>query len=320
MPDYLSSYLNRNICVHQKPEAVEGYTHCRFISEGVLERFSNEILETIKEKVSATIMEAGVGNGRLFLPILKKAKGNANFFGVDVSEPMLNDLSKKISEDQKVKIYCADLRDETFFKRYFPGNVNTIYTFATMHIISQGWQKALDNLINSLSSNGTLVLGEEVNSVFHGSETLFEKDDYRLTKLKEFFKGQIDISDLERVERFFKEYPRLRIQYESPFERFNSQILHGDQGPAERYIRSTGFCEKTIELNELKWIKPHSFGEIISCIEKGIVTTLGSDLPEKIRLSFANDLKNFCVNHNYNLEEKLMIPSEIQLHCFKRDD
>ena len=320
MPDYQKAYEENkecNVAVHEKEESVRKYESCRVVDKSVLESFIDEILKDNPK----TILEAGVGNGRIFLPLIERSSVNAKLYGIDVSEAMINNLKNKIKDtDKNIKLYLKDLRDKDFFDKTFKGKMDVIYTFAVLHIISRGWKAALDNMINSLSDQGKIILGEEINAVFHGSERLYENDDYRLTDVNSLFKGQIDESELDKIYNLFKEYHKLRDKFGYPFLRVNGQILHGDQSPAERYIRSKGFYEETIQGKKLSWLKPHSINEILYSIEKGIVTTLGSDLPGKVRKNILNKLRDYCKDKGYNMDKTMKIPSQIQLHVFRKID
>ncbi len=175
----------------------------------------------------------------------------------------------------------------------------------------------MDNLAGSLAPNGRLILCEEINQVFHGSERLFEDDDYRLSETRALFKGEAVAGDCVCVENFFQKYHELRAQFGVPYMRVNGQILHGDQSPAERYLRGKGFAQKTISGPNMAWLKPHSFEDIVYSIENAIVTTLGSDMPESVRKKTGGELRKFCAAKGFALNRTMGIPSQIQLHVFE---
>jgi SAM-dependent methyltransferase len=313
MPDYQQAYGKLFVAVHQRKEVADMYDKCRYISPKVV----NSLTESILAFNPNSVLEAGVGNGRLFVPLVKKARKrnkDLSFYGVDASYFMLQKLEDRTKNQEDIHLFNYDLRDNNFQKKM--PKIDLIYTFATMHIISDGWQTALDNLLNTLSEKGALILGEEINAVFHGSEKLFADEDYRLDEIGKSIKCEQD--DIDRINSFFRKYHQLRERHGFPFCRKNGQILHGDQSPAERYIRSKGFCQKTIQKKELMWLKTHSFSEILYCIENGTVTTLGSDLPQHIRKSICTKLERFCESNHYDIEKIMHIPSEIQLQVFKR--
>ena len=195
MPDYQQAYANIK-AVHEKQVSVNNYARCRYISDRALDYFVDAILETEPKKV----LEAGVGNGRMFLPLAKKADNFTELIGIDISKAMLEQLSAKV----EASLYNADLLDREFFRNNVR-DVDVAYTFATLHIISTNWQIALDNLTGSLSKNGRIMLGEEINSVFHGSENLYESDDYRLAELNSKLGYDSGI-----IDAFFMEYHELR--------------------------------------------------------------------------------------------------------------
>lgn len=313
MPNYYQAYkTDNNLWVHQKKKNVELYDVCRHIDSSVIEVFIDKILESDP----ITILEAGVGNGRLFHSLAKKASSTTKLYGIDISEPMLEDLKKKINNLSNVTLYQVDLRDKQFFKKHLQSKIDCLYTFAVIHIISEGWQEALDNLLLSLKPRGTFILGEEINAVFHYSEGLYEDDDYRLVKLKNHYSNPRITDDLEKVKVFFDKYHELRAFYNTPFQRVNGQALYGDVSPVERYLRTRGLVQKTHASRRLRWLKPHTFEEIIDSIEQARVTQLGSDLSVKVREDISKELRSFVKSRKYNITRSMSVPSEIQLHIF----
>ena len=137
-----------------------------------MNEFVDIILRTVitdpryKEE-SKIIMEVGLGEGKFFLPLSKKSPKNVYLIGVDISQSKLNDLKDKI-KNTKVNLYEVDSRYSGFFKQ-FEGKINTIYSFAEFSgFYHECWQRrSLDNLINSLTLDGRLILGEKTNNVFH---------------------------------------------------------------------------------------------------------------------------------------------------------
>ena len=176
MPNYQEAYSvdDSNLkAVHEKSISVETYNRCRYISPKALNSFIDVILKNKPKRV----LEAGVGNGRIFAPlVVNNAEDSTEFIGLDISKPMLNQLSEKLGESSNIVLYQADIQDEDFFQKNIQ-EVDCVYTFATLHILSNKWKKGLDNLTNCLSKEGEIILGEEINSVFHGSEKLYESDD-----------------------------------------------------------------------------------------------------------------------------------------------
>lgn len=300
--------------MHQRPISVQAYDTGRYIPSGII----NTILAHVLENDSHTVLEAAVGNGRFFAPLAERVSSSTELVGIDISQPMLAELTPKIEKYPNIKLYNMDLRDEAFTS--YIHDVDTVFSFATLHILAEEWQTGLDNLVACLSSRGRIILGEEINAVFHGSENIYEGDDYRLTKVREQFSHQIGEQDLDHVAEFFKRYHHLRREHGHPFVRVNGQILHGDQSPAERYLRSKGFAQRTVSNATLSWLKPYSFAEIIYCMKEGTVTTFGTDLPDDVRQQIVGVLSSFCASKQYDIERKRDIPAQIQLHIFERHD
>lgn len=316
MPDYYKAYKQAGgLFVHQRAESVAVYDVCRYIAPSVIDYFIDQLLVDQPQ----TVLEAGVGNGRMFIPLCQKTSSSTQLIGTDISEPMLNDLRTKLNADsQHITLHQTDLRD----KNFFAGNLNQIadvaYSFATLHIISEHWQDALDNIITSIKPTGKIVLGEELNSAFFYSENIFEDDDYRITELHQYFSDPAVQQDVEQTRQFFAEYQKIRQELGQPFHRVNGQILYVDQSPGERYLRLHGFQERSIQAPELHWLKPHTFREIITSVRNGTVTQFGSDLSADHRTVLADQLTEFCQQKNYDLDHILQIPAEIQIHVFER--
>ncbi|MFC2135806.1 methyltransferase domain-containing protein [Bacteroidota bacterium] len=272
-------------------------------------------MKIILEENPQRIIEAGVGTGRLFLPLINKASRNTVCIGIDISKNMLKTLAKNLKGKEATLIH-ADICDKRI---YVFDKANTLYTFATLHILTNNWKKAIDNFEYSITPNtGKIILIEEINSVFHGSENLFLEDDYRLESLYNLAVSHGVEEHTNIVQDIFKHYHKLRSDYGLNFMRFNSQIFHGDQSPAERYLRSKGFSQRTIQKPELRWIKPHTIKDITDAINEGTVTTLGSDMPDEIRKNISEELLVYCEKNNYPIEKNLFIPSEIQVNIFER--
>jgi len=70
------------------------------------EFFQNEIKNT-----SGKVLEIGVGTGRLFINALNQG---ADIYGLDISEAMLEVLSKKLQKKQYYRISLQNLIDFTF--------------------------------------------------------------------------------------------------------------------------------------------------------------------------------------------------------------
>ncbi|MBI2549457.1 class I SAM-dependent methyltransferase [Candidatus Woesearchaeota archaeon] len=318
MPNYQQAYREKGkefSAVHQRQASVEAYSRCRYIPPEVI----YEVTVRVFEGAPQTVLEAATGNGRFFVPFAAYAQANhpsTRLVGMDISKPMLEELAQGLVGYENTEIHHASLEDAGFFECLH--DVDRVFSFATMHILSEHWQHALDNLVACLSPNGKIILGEEINAVFHGTEAMYEHHDYRLTEVREWFSNEVLPGHLNQVVAFFQRYHNLRSEAGLPFTRFNSQVLHGDQSPAERYLRSKGFTQQTFSGRAFSWLKPHSFAEILYCLEQGTVTTLGTDLPDETRQNLKDELQECCRSAGYNLKTELFIPSQIQLHVFER--
>lgn len=316
MPDYIRSYQeHEGQFVHQRQRSVDVYDVCRWIDPVVIARFVSHLLASQPKRV----LEAGVGNGRIFGELAKQASHDIELVGLDISPVMLAHLRGKLARTEGIRLHESDLRDPRYYESEYHHNVDVIFTFATIHIISQNWQKALDNFIASRAQGGMIVLGEELNTVFYFAENIDEGCDFRLGQLHAFYGDKRLENIIEQVRKFFAVYHKFRKEEGWPFYRHDSQILYVDQTPGERYLRLKGFTEKTIAEPELHWLKPHTYRDILDSLEHGTVTQFGSDMPPAVRLSIRQKLEDFCRDEGYDIDAEFHVPAEIQLHMFTRE-
>ena len=111
------------------------------------EYFQNEIKNT-----SGKVLEIGVGTGRLFINALNQG---ADIYGLDISEAMLEVLSKKLQKKQYYRISLQNLIDFTFDFKF---DVIIAPFRVIMHLLDKEEQiKAINNVYNHLNSNGRFI-------------------------------------------------------------------------------------------------------------------------------------------------------------------
>ena len=111
------------------------------------EYFQNEIKNT-----SGKVLEIGVGTGRLFINALNQG---ADIYGLDISEAMLEVLSKKLQKKQYYRISLQNLIDFTYDFKF---DLIIAPFRVIMHLLDKEEQiKAIDNVFNHLNSNGRFI-------------------------------------------------------------------------------------------------------------------------------------------------------------------
>jgi len=111
------------------------------------EFFQNEIKNT-----SGKVLEIGVGTGRLFINALNQG---ADIYGLDISEAMLEVLSKKLQKKQYYRISLQNLIDFTFDFKF---DLIIAPFRVIMHLLDKEEQiKAINNVYNHLNSNGRFI-------------------------------------------------------------------------------------------------------------------------------------------------------------------
>lgn len=301
-------------CLFHNPQSAEFYENCRFVPQEVLVKTSQFIwsqYHDIRKYLYSDenkIIDAGVGNGRLFIPMLKTIpkiiNNSINLIGLDLAEPMLNNLRELVQKDQVIKeknisIINWDLQD------CYPKsceNASVIYTLATFHILRK-WENALNNVFNSLIRNGVFIYIKEINQFMHQTEG-FNSDD------------EIDTMD-DSLKEFMIQYHNLRNQYNIPY--YPSGIMYSNISLMIKELIRIGFTNyKCYRSEDLKWSKPHKYNDMLHSLEYRLITTWGSDIPDSERKLIASDLRTWLLKKEISLTEVFYIPARFELHCFQK--
>ncbi|MFX0122240.1 MAG: class I SAM-dependent methyltransferase [Candidatus Hodarchaeota archaeon] len=123
------------------------YDYSRAIPNNLMKK----TIETLQEKViilsDATILEVGVGTGRIAIPLTEKL--NVNTIGIDISEKMIHKCQEKISSTSNIQLIVADGLTLPFVINRF----DIIFTCHVLHLLPNAYQ-FLENMVPLLIKNG----------------------------------------------------------------------------------------------------------------------------------------------------------------------
>jgi len=121
----------------------------------------NEFFQNTIKKTKGKILEIGVGTGRLFTNALNQG---ADIYGLDISQPMLNVLLKKIPENQHKRISKQNIIDFKLDSRF--GLIVAPFR-VFMHLLDKDDQiKALNNVYDHLAENGRFIFDTFVPDLY----------------------------------------------------------------------------------------------------------------------------------------------------------
>lgn len=152
-----------------------------------LEFYLDEIKNT-----KGSVLEAGVGTGRIFAPALA---AKADIYGIDLSENMLNNLKSKIPGTEHYRVSQGDIRNFSLDKK-FKLIISPFRVF--QHLLTIDDQlSALSTLYNHLEPGGRLifdVFDPDLKRITHPVENVMEFDgEYKPgRKLQRFFSVSYD--------------------------------------------------------------------------------------------------------------------------------
>jgi SAM-dependent methyltransferase len=280
---------------YSKEETVRKYNRLRTIDKHIVNKIVDMVCNygrnfEITNK-SINIIDAGCGSGRILIPlieeiILHKKEEKYNLIGIDLSSLMLANLLEKINKmknliiNPKWNILHIDLQDDWPFET---NSVSIVYQFAVFHILSK-WKNTLSEIERVLVPGGYFIYLKEINQVFHASERIFTREDS---------KDLEDIDLIPEVNDFFYYYHKLRDDYGKPY--YIDGIEYSNIINLSEFFIKRGFYYYVFSDKTLVWMKQHTFKDIIDSIKFARVTTLGSDLPEKVRKKIGDLLHKYCL-------------------------
>lgn len=298
-------------CIFHQTIAARLYDCCRHVSKNVLKETVRAIwslyIQSMNKSDHAVIIDAGVGSGRLFAPLVTTIpfalREKTTLVGLDISLPMIQALKKTLNDKNQHKnniiLQRCDIQ-KPYPKFEYP--VTVVYTLATFHILTK-WKQAIRNVKNVLSNQGFFVYIKEINQFMHQTEG---------------FEGNSELASIdETLEAFMREYHKLRKLYKCPYRK--EGILYSDISPAILELsRQQISLVRKIDGHKYCWKKPHRFFDILQALERKLITTWGSDIPKQKRLKIAHELHNWLIRKHVNLDRTFNIPSRFELYIFRK--
>ncbi len=111
-------------------------------------------IDAMKLDKTKTVLEIGVGTGRLALKTISQCK---EFFGIDISPKTIKRAAHNLSQYQNVELICAD-----FITYDFDTAFDVVYSSLTfMHI--QEKQESINKIYSLLKPKGCLILSIDKN-------------------------------------------------------------------------------------------------------------------------------------------------------------
>jgi len=135
--------------------AAEYYDSTRGFGPGVAERIRDAIVTYTGAGKETRFLELGVGTGRIALPFIR---AGYDYTGVDLSQPMMDQLALKLADDPSAQNYRyrllrADITDLPFADASF----DVAITVHVLHLVD-GWQRALQEARRVLRTPGGWLL------------------------------------------------------------------------------------------------------------------------------------------------------------------
>jgi SAM-dependent methyltransferase len=153
----------------------------------------NDYFQTEMKKAGGTVLEVGVGTGRLFMNALS---GGADIHGIDISSEMLKVLFDKLPEDQHHRI---SLQSISGFSFPFKFDLIVAPFRVIMHLLEKEDQiKALNNVFDHLNDGGRFIFDAfipDLNQLIKGLDNHidFEGEYLPGKKLKRIVSTQPDL-------------------------------------------------------------------------------------------------------------------------------
>lgn len=126
------------------------------------------IVSKIPSKKNSSLLDIGVGNGRILDVLSKKSARNTTVYGLDISQKMVEICNDRFRDNKKIKkIEVCDLSSDTIpYKTKF-----SLITVIRVLKYNSNWKKMLKKIYDQLESGGGLVFTMPNNqsvSIFSG--------------------------------------------------------------------------------------------------------------------------------------------------------
>lgn len=128
--------------------AAEYYDQTRGYPDGVGERVADLLCSAGALGTESTVLEIGVGTGRIALPLASRVQRVA---GVDLSRPMLARLRAKPGAE-RVRAVLGNARELPFTSRHF----DAVVSVAVFHLLPE-WRRVLGEVRRVLAPGGRLL-------------------------------------------------------------------------------------------------------------------------------------------------------------------
>jgi len=282
--------------IFERKDVVGRYAKVRGITpDKVLKQAANVLLQKVHsafpKNITFDFMEAGVGDGRLAVPLAKFLNKEVSLYGADNSRPMLAVLRKHIKHEKvaNIKPVLWDIEKEQSPKNWNNRFHVCILSFLLPHV--DNWQKVLDVLSKQVKVGGYLV--------FIGEESSLIRMRY------DYFKG----IENDPVCQFWQEYHRLRRNKLSqkgwPTNWGHSEFVY-DISKARDYLLEKGFRlvrAKGQRNKLLSWARKTSIRVMLEILRCSDLRMLRWGLDKKERLNLWKAMEIWSKKNNYLSEE-----------------
>jgi len=118
---------------------------------------SEKEMNLIKKYLSTTrktVLDVGVGNGRILKQISENTANDTSIFGIDISEEMIKFCRTSLASDAKIK----DLRVVDDITKYdFQGKTFDFITSIRVLKYNSNWSDILVNILHTLNKDGVII-------------------------------------------------------------------------------------------------------------------------------------------------------------------
>ena len=136
-------------------QAADYYDQTRGLPPPVLEHIGRLMTEAIG-KPAARVLEAGIGTGRIALPVLAASSDELKYVGIDLSVPMMRKLQEKVAHDRKTQsrlaLFQADAMRLPFNDKVF----DAVIEVHVLQLIPQ-WHVALREMRRVMRADGVFL-------------------------------------------------------------------------------------------------------------------------------------------------------------------
>ena len=244
------------------------YDATRGFPPGVSEQIADYILDLVSATPDTQFFEAGIGTGRIALPILQRGYA---YTGVDVSEKMMTELRRKLQgADHRLKLLQADVTSLPFVDDSF----DVALAVHVLHLIPN-WQQALAEIRRVLKPSGVFLYTDGRNR-------------------------SLDIEDAQNNHgrsEFDQQWRSLLVHY---------GFQHSDYGATRAEVldslRKQGATVETV--TAAQWDTEWTVGELLNRYQGRMYSSCWQ-IPEDVFSQAIADLTDWCLQHYGSLEAEV---------------